>query len=145
MGGVKPTTIQIVDAWAHRVFRLDDAKDYFVKTGTYSSKFDFRNCHIHGEKEVQELGEYLLYIHFQALQMADPLSKPRIYGVSTTNEWVVREFIPDLENNPCIYHGLPLHTEYRVFADCDTKDVIGISPPFGAGDHAETVQRGRGC
>jgi len=123
-----PTTIQIVDDWAHRVFRLDDAKDYFVKTGTYSSKFDFRNCHIHGEKEVQELGEYLLYIHFQALQMAGPLSKPRIYGVSTTNEWVVREFIPDLENNPCIYHGLPLHTEYRVFVDCDTKDVIGISP-----------------
>ena len=76
----------------------------------------------------QELGEYLLYIHFQALQTAGPLSKPRIYGVSTTNEWVVREFIPDLENNPCIYHGLPLHTEYRVFVDCDTKDVIGISP-----------------
>ena len=50
--------------------------------------------------------------------MAGPLSFPCIYGVSTTNEWVVREFIPDKEGNPCIYHGLPLHTEYRVFVDC---------------------------
>lgn len=99
-----------------------------MKTGTYSSKFDFRNCLVHGEKEVRELGEYLLYIHHQALQMAGPLSFPCIYGVSTTNEWVVREFIPDKEGNPCIYHGLPLHTEYRVFVDCDSDAVIGVSP-----------------
>lgn len=123
-----PSTIQIVDNWAHAVFRLNDERDYFVKTGTYSSKFDFRNCLVHGEKEVRELGEYLLYIHHQALQMAGPLSFPCIYGVSTTNEWVVREFIPDKEGNPCIYHGLPLHTEYRVFVDCDSDAVIGVSP-----------------
>lgn len=123
-----PSTIQIVDNWAHAVFRLNDEQDYFVKTGTYSSKFDFRNCLVHGEKEVRELGEYLLYIHHQALQMAGPLSFPCIYGVSTTNEWVVREFIPDKEGNPCIYHGLPLHTEYRVFVDCDSDAVIGVSP-----------------
>lgn len=70
----------------------------------------------------------LLFIHYQALQMASPLSKPCIYGVSTTNEWVVREFIPDTEGNPCIYKGLPLHTEYRVFVDCDTRRVIGATP-----------------
>lgn len=57
--------------------------------------------------------------------MASPLSQPSIYGVSTTNEWVVREFIPDKEGNPCIYKGLPLHTEYRVFVDCDTDEVLG--------------------
>ena len=60
--------------------------------------------------------------------MAGPLSQPSIYGVSTTNEWVVREFIPDKENNGCIYHGLPLHTEYRVFVDFDTKEILGINP-----------------
>ena len=32
------------------------------------------------------------------------------------------------ENNPCIYKGLPLHTEYRVFVDCDTQKVIGVNP-----------------
>lgn len=122
------TTLSIVDKWAYQAFHLDDSKEYFIKTGTYSSKFDFRNAHVHGAKEVRELGEYLLYIHFQALQMASPLCTPCIYGVSTTNEWVVREFIPDKENNPCIYKGLPLHTEYRVFVDCDTDTVIGISP-----------------
>lgn len=123
------TTLSIVDKWALEAFRLNEEKEYFIKTGTYSSKFDFRNCHVHGAKEVRELGEYLLFIHFQALQMASPLTMPHpIYGVSTTNEWVVREFIPDKENNPMIYKGLPLHTEYRVFVDCDTDEVIGIAP-----------------
>ena len=107
---------------------LDESKEYFIKTGTYSSKYDFRNAYVHGAKEVRELGEYLLFIHHQAVMMAEPLTSPCIYGVSTTNEWVVREFIPDKENNPTIYKGLPLHTEYRVFVDCDTDEVIGISP-----------------
>lgn len=128
-GALSPTTLRIVDEWAHKAFALDDEKEYFIKTGTYSSKFDFRNAHVHGAKEVRELGEYLLYIHYQALCMAHFAVKPHpIYGVSTTNEWVVREFISDKENNPCIYHGLPLHTEYRVFVDCDWDEVIGISP-----------------
>lgn len=122
------TTLNIVNQWAHKAFGLDDEKEYFIKTGTYSSKFDFRNAHVHGAKEVRELGEYLLFIHYQALQMASPLCQPCIYGVSTTNEWVVREFIQDKENNPCIYKGLPLHTEYRVFVDCDWDEIIGISP-----------------
>ncbi len=122
------TTLKIVDEWAYKIFQLDDAKEYFIKTGTYSSKFDFRNAHVHGAKEVHELGEYLLFIHYQALQMASYLATPCIYGVSTTREWVVREFIPDKENNPCIYKGLPLHTEYRVFVDCNTAQVIGCAP-----------------
>ena len=45
---------------------------------------------------------------------------------------MVRDFIPDTENNPTIYHGLPLHTEYRVFVDFNATDpfeqVLGISP-----------------
>lgn len=123
-----PTTIQIVNDFCKKAFELDEAKEYFIKTGTYSSKFDFRNAHVHGAKEVNELGQYLLYIHYQALQMASPLCRPCIYGASTTNEWVVREFIKDRENNPCIYKGLPLHTEYRVFVDFDTDEILGITP-----------------
>lgn len=122
------TTLDIVDKFCRKAFSLDETKDYFIKTGTYSSKFDFRNAHVHEAKEVRELGEYLLFIHHQACQMAAPLNNRCIYGVSTTNEWVVREFIKDKESNPCIYKGLPLHTEYRVFVDFDTKEVIGFNP-----------------
>lgn len=123
-----PVTLKIVDDWCMRAFDLDVDKTYFIKTGTYSSKFDFRNAKVEGEKEVRELGEYLLFIHFQANQMAGPLSSPCIYGVSTTNRWVVREYIEDKEDNPTIYKGLPLHTEYRIFADMDTKEILGIAP-----------------
>ena len=123
-----PITIKILDDYCMKAFNLDVNKEYFIKTGTYSSKYDFRNTHVYGEKEVRELGEYLLFIHFQALQMASPLSSPCIYGVSTTTEWVVREFIKDKENNPSIYMGMPLHTEYRVFVDFDEDKILGISP-----------------
>lgn len=134
---LSPTTLDIVNKWAYEAFDLDENKTYFIKTGTYSSKFDFRNAKVTTPKEVHELGSYLLFIHYQALQMASPIhvfgdklfSKPvSHYGVSTTNEWVVREYIEDKENNPCIYHGMPLHTEYRVFIDCDTDEILGISP-----------------
>lgn len=122
------TTLDIVNRWAYKAFDLDENKTYFVKTGTYSSKFDFRNAKVTTPKEIRELGSYLLFIHHQALQMASPLSQPSIYGVSTTNEWCVREYIEDKENNPCIYHGMPLHTEYRVFIDLDNCSVLGIAP-----------------
>lgn len=123
-----PATLRIVDHFCMQAFSLDEEQEYFIKTGTYSSKFDFRNTHIKGAKEVRELGEYLLFIQFQAQQMAGPLNNPCIYGMSTTNEWVVREFIQDKENNPCIYEGMPLHTEYRVFVDFDTDEILGINP-----------------
>lgn len=127
-GSLNAATLQIVDDYCMRVFGLDERKEYFVKTGTYSSKFDFRNARVHGAKEVRELGEYLLYIQHQACVAAGPLSSPCIYGMSTTNEWCVREYIKDAENNPCIYHGMPLHTEYRVFADFDADEILGIAP-----------------
>lgn len=120
------TTKEIINRYIYKVFDLDDENDYFIKTGTYSSKFDFRNAKVTKGNEVHELGEYLLYIHYQALLMASPLNGKSIYGVSTTNEWVVREWIEDKENNPTIYHGLPLHTEFRVFVDCDSKEVLSI-------------------
>jgi hypothetical protein len=121
-------TLDIVNTYCRRVFNLDLSKDYFIKTGTFSSKFDFRNAHITSPKEVSELGEYLVFIQNQACQMAGALNKVCTYGVSTTNEWVVRDFIKDVENNREIYHGLPLHTEYRVFVDFDSNEVLGISP-----------------
>ena len=127
-GLLTPATMQIVNRYCQEVFLLQNDQEYFVKTGVYSSKYDFRNAHVHGEKEVQELGEYLLYISHQACQLASPLMQPCTYGPGTTRTWVVREYIKDKESNPCIYKGLPLHTEYRLFVDFDSNEVLGISP-----------------
>ena len=125
---ITPVTLNIVDQVCYQAFDLKEDETYFIKTGTYSSKFDFRNAKVTTPKEVREIGQYLLFIQNQANIMAGPLSTPCIYGVSTTNEWVVREYIEDKENNPTIYKGLPLHTEYRVFVDFDTCEVLGITP-----------------
>lgn len=103
-------------------------EDYFIKTGTYSSKYEFRNAHIHNPKEINEMGEYFLFLNHLTCSMASPLNNRCFYGANTTNEWVVREYIKDKENNPTIYNGLPLHTEYRVFVDFDTKEILGASP-----------------
>lgn len=131
-GRLTPATMAIVNKFCHEAFKLQDNLEYFIKTGTYSSKFEFRNAHITGAKEVQEIGEYLLFIHHQALCRAQydlsALNQPICYGVSTTNEWCVREFIKDKDGRPTIYNGMPLHTEYRVFVDFDLKTVLGIHP-----------------
>lgn len=127
-GELSPLSLEIINHYAQRVFDLDLEKDYFIKTGTFSSKFDFRNAKVTKGQEVSELGSYLWYIQHQANQMASPLNNVVMYGVSSNNEWVVRDFIDDKENNPTIYNGLPLHTEYRVFVDFDKEEVIGISP-----------------
>ena len=125
---LSPTTIAILDKFVYDVFDLDEQGDYFIKTGTYSSKFEFRNARVHSPQEIRELGQYLLFIHHNALQLASPLNNRSLYGVSTTTEWVVREYIKDTEGNPTIYKGMPLRTEYRVFIDCDSKQIIGINP-----------------
>lgn len=127
-GTLTQTTKDILNGYCMSAFGVNVDEQYFIKTGTYSSKYDFRNAVVKGAEEVRELGEYLLYIHFQALQMASPLCQPVIYGVSTTNEWVVREYIPDVENNPSIYKGMTLHTEYRIFVDFDDNRILGIAP-----------------
>lgn len=143
------TTLDIVDRYCKNVFELNENKEYFIKTGTYSSKFDFRNAHVYGAREVRELGEYLLFIHTQALAHAhydlSGRNQPVIYGMSTTNEWVAREFIPDKESNLTIYHGLPLCTEYRVFVDFDICEILGTYPYWDANVMKKRFDKGSDC
>ena len=123
-----PATLDVVDRWAQAAFGLNPDDSYFIKTGTFSSKYDYRNAHVTGPHEVAQIGEYLLYIQSQAVGMAGPLNEPAMYGVSTTNEMAVREHIPDRLGLPTIYMGLPLRCEYRCFIDCDTDELLGIHP-----------------
>ena len=138
----------IVNAWARQTFHLDHVINdphhpgIVIKTGTFSSKYDARNCIITDKKEIAETGSYLTYIAHQAAHMASPLGfyvdengkecmveKPSIPGVSCTNEYVVRDYIPDNDHNPTIYHGLPLRCEVRAFIDLEKDDpVMGIVP-----------------
>jgi len=122
------TTRDIINDYCIKAFQLDTKKQYFIKTGVYSSKFDFRNAKVTDPDEIRQIGEYLTFISNQACQHTFPLNGISYYGAATTADWVVREFIPDKENNLTIYNGLPLRTEYRVFIDCDQDSVIGISP-----------------
>ena len=123
------TTKDIVNGWCMKAFDLDTSKSYFIKTGVFSYKFDFRNQKVSGD-EVKSLGEYLLFISNAAVMMESPLNGAAgmMYGAATTRTWVVREFIEDKENNPTIYQGLPLHTEYRFFVDFRQKKILGVSP-----------------
>ena len=125
---LNPVTKAIVNRYCKIIFQLDEHEDYFIKTGTYSSKYEFRNAHIHEPKEIDELGEYFLFLNHLTCSMASPVNNQCFYGANTTNEWVLREFIQDKEGNPTIYNGLPLHTEYRVFVDFDDDKILGISP-----------------
>lgn len=128
-GMINPASKAVVDRWAQVAFELDPAKDYFIKTGTYSSKFDFRNAKVTDPNEVMEIGQYLLWIQHQASSMASPMTLPGpVIGASTTNEWVVREWIEDASGSPSIYHGMPLRTEFRVFIDADSDQVLAVAP-----------------
>lgn len=121
-------TKEILNRYCVHVFELDLSSEYFIKTGVFSSKYDFRNAHIQGEKEVREIGEYLTFISNLASSMAHYDFRTGVcrYGAATTNEWVVREYIQPKEDTPYIYNGLPLRTEYRIFIDLDERNVMGI-------------------
>lgn len=96
-------------------FKLEDGKTYFIKTGTFSSKFQFANAKC---SEPREMGEYFQVINNFAMQV----------GAGQSVDLVVREYIEDVEQNPTIYNGMPLRTEFRAFVDCNKDELIGIVP-----------------
>ena len=106
------------------VFELKPDTTYFIKTGTFSCKFEFANARC---SEPEEMGEYFQVIQNIAMSL----------GAGESVDLVVREYIEDTENNPTIYHGMPLRTEYRTFIDLDHCDpttgepeprLLGITP-----------------
>lgn len=97
------------------LLQLDASKEYFIKTGTFSSKFEFRNAHL---TEPLEVGEYFQVINNFAMTV----------GAGRSNTVVAREWIPDVDHRPTIYNGMPLRTEFRFFVDFDTNTVIDAVP-----------------
>jgi hypothetical protein len=96
-------------------FELDVHKEYFFKTGLFSGKFEFQNAHI---DDPAAIGDYLHVVSNEA----------QMVGAAASNDMVVREWIPDPENRPTIYDGMPLRTEFRAFIDADLHHVIDVVP-----------------
>lgn len=87
--------------------------DLFIKTGTYSGKYDFRDCHC---KITDNLFERFYRISYDAAMV----------GAGVPPTMILREFIPSDESTPKIYRGMPLRSEYRVFVDFDNEKIMGI-------------------
>jgi len=96
-------------------FELEDDKTYFIKTGMFSSKFEFRNAKC---SEPREMGDYFIVINNYAMEV----------GAGQSIDLVVREYIEDPEDRPTIYNGMPLRTEFRAFVDFDSDSIIGVVP-----------------
>lgn len=80
----------------------------FVKNARFSNKFQAKgSCNLYG---LEGLAEAVVSINQGAMMCeADGI-----------DEIVVRQFIEsDRQNTPCIYEGLPLRSEFRVFYDFD--------------------------
>lgn len=96
-------------------FELDVDKEYFFKTGLFSGKFEFQNAHI---DDPAAIGDYLHVVSNEA----------QMVGAAASNDMVIREWIPDPEQRPTIYDGMPLRTEFRAFIDTDLHRVIDVVP-----------------
>ena len=85
----------------------------FVKNGRFSNKFNANGtCNLYG---LHELYRAIILINYEAI----------CYGAEGADEIVVRKFIESSEEaTPCIYNGLPLRPEFRVFYDFDTREPI---------------------
>lgn len=111
---------RIFDTYLYNELKLDDT-DYFIKTGTFSGKFQFANAHC---TEPDEIGQYFHVITNFAMSV----------GAGETADLAVRDYIPDTrENAPTIYNGMPLRCEYRLFID------FGDNPE--AQNHTEPARR----
>lgn len=110
---------QVIRNWVQEEIVPELKKDnrlggmMFVKNGRFSNKFDAnRACIIYGP---YKLHEAIQNINYEAL----------CCGAGGIDEIVIRHFITyDRQNTPCIYNGLPLRPEFRVFYDFDDRTPI---------------------
>lgn len=108
----------VIQEWIDRFVLMDLMKEgltghLFVKNARFSNKFDARgSCNIWG---LSELARAIANINYAAM----------CCDADGVDEIVVREFIEsDSRRTPCIYNGLPLRPEFRVFYDFDKNGVI---------------------
>lgn len=111
----KPEDIQEFSNYLNGVLRRSGMKpkEYFIKTGTFSNKFDFEKCHI---TDTSQLGDKFLDVFYNDM----------MFGAGSTPHVVIREFIPS-NAKYYIYNGMPLRRELRFFWDFDEGKLLGHS------------------
>lgn len=83
----------------------------FVKNAVFSNKFNFVDCITRKDN----LKSHICDINYTAL----------CFGANGLDELVLREIINyDKSKTPCIYNGMPLRSEFRVFFDFDEKNSL---------------------
>lgn len=86
----------------------------FIKNGCFSNKFQFsRNCLVK-ERDVQTLFNHIVSIQYDSF----------CFDTCGNAEIVVREWIEPKVDLGCIYDGMPLRPELRVFYDFDKKEIL---------------------
>ncbi|MGT2744603.1 hypothetical protein ACVRW4_04520 [Streptococcus phocae subsp. phocae] len=85
----------------------------FIKTGTFSNKFNFKQCQTNRECLIDNFIE-ILY-------------ESALCGAGTVTTLIVREYIEEDEDSFYIYNGMPLRNEIRYFVDFDNKKVLGYA------------------
>ncbi|MDE6141750.1 MAG: hypothetical protein K2G03_04015, partial [Bacilli bacterium] len=93
---------------------FDLNRDMFMRFGCSSNKFFFGSCHLPD----------LEFLPNRLLAYFDGLYEKLEWRQSA--ELVLREFIKTNYYRRQIYHGMPLNTEFRVFFDFDTNELLGI-------------------
>ncbi len=93
-------------------FNLD--QELFMRFGCASNKFFFASCHLPSME----------FLPDRLLAYFDGLYEKLEWRSSA--ELVLREFIKTNYYRRQIYHGMPLNTEFRVFFDFDTNELLGI-------------------
>ncbi|MCI8843254.1 MAG: hypothetical protein HFF08_03985 [Oscillospiraceae bacterium] len=87
----------------------------FIKNGGFSDKYQFNLC-TPGPDEV-DMAMNLIKMNYDAL----------CFGADGITEVCIRELIPhNTKTTPCIYHGMPLRPEFRVFYDFDRHQPLYI-------------------
>lgn len=108
---------EAVDKWLKEtvipVLRQENMRLLFVKNATFSNKFDATTCMV----TEYTLLDAITSINYNALMV----------GAEGMSEFIVRERIMhDRKKIPCIYNGLPLRSEFRVFYDFTKRKVIFV-------------------
>lgn len=108
----KKTDKQVVSDWLEKVVMPIVSKTtlpIFIKNGNFSNKFDFNNSCLLRDKSLEGLVNHVCNIQYTGLMLE----------TDGYLELVLREWIEPEPETECIYNGMPLRPEMRLFYDFD--------------------------
>ena len=119
MDGDQKQNMDIVYNWVKNELMTAIPEDLrgllFIKNGAFSNKFDFNTACVRYSS--LDIARSIIEINYASLMLET--------GGNT--ELAIRErILNQKEDVPCIYNGMPLRNEYRVFYNFDTKKALYV-------------------